>query len=179
MSNLCCDSARQREIHPVNHSMNKKLGASRRSQPRLRGLFFSDSEGSALVEMAVMLPLMMLIMTGIFSFSLLLFQQIQLTETVCNAGRYLAVARAAADPCASVYSAIQSAPGLSANPTIAITQNGTQIPTTCPYNTTTSTSYLIQGATANVSVISKSSLAVYGSAFKTFYLGSQISEIVQ
>jgi hypothetical protein len=121
----------------------------------------------------------MLIMTGIFSFSLLLFQQIQLTETVSNAGRYLAVARAASDPCASVYSAVQSAPGLSASPTITITQNGTQIPTTCPYNTSTSTSYLIQGATVNVSVVSTSGLAVYGSAFRTFHLGSQISEIVQ
>jgi Flp pilus assembly protein TadG len=136
-------------------------------------------EGSALVEMAVVLPLVMLIMTGIFSFSLLLFRQIQLTETVCNGGRYLAVARAAADPCASVYSAIQNSPGLGVNPTIAITQNGTTMPTTCPYNTTTNTSYLIQGATVNVSVVSTSGLAVYGSAFKTFYLGSQISEIVQ
>lgn len=162
--------------------MNKKAGASHRRQlllARLRGLCVFGSEGSSLVEMAVVLPLVMFIMTGIFSFSLLLFQQIQLTETVSNAGRFLAVARQASDPCASAYSAIQNAPGLSASPTISITQNGTQIPTSCPYNTSTNTSYLIQGATVNVSVISTSGLAVYGSSFKTFYLGSQISEIVQ
>ena len=136
-----------------------------------------DSEGSALVEMAILLPVMMLIMTGIFSFSLLLFQQIQLTETVCNAGRYLAVARQAPDPCATVTSAINSAPGLGANPTITITQNGTAIPTTCP--STATYSYLNQGATVKVSVISNSSLAVYGFSPTTFHLGSQISEIVQ
>lgn len=138
-----------------------------------------NDEGGALVEMAIMLPVMMLVMTGIFSFSILLFQQIQLTETVCNAGRYLAVARQAPDPCASAYSAINNAPGLGASPTITITQNGTQIPTTCPYNSTTNTSYLIQGATAKVSVISKGSLMVYGFSPTTFSLGSQISEIVQ
>jgi Flp pilus assembly protein TadG len=138
-----------------------------------------DSEGSALVEMAILLPVMMLIMTGIFSFSLLLFQQIQLTENVCNAGRYLAVARQAPDPCATVYSAINNAPGLGASPTITITQNGTAIPTTCPYNSTTNTSYLTQGATVKVSVIANSSLAVYGFRPTTFHLGSQIAEIVQ
>jgi len=139
----------------------------------------SSEEGSALVEMAILLPMMMLIMTGIFSFSLLLFQQIQLTETVCNAGRYLAVARAASDPCATAYSAINNAPGLGANPTITITQNGTALPTTCPYNTTTGVSYLTQGATVNVSVVSKGSLAVHGFTPGSFNLGSQISEIVQ
>jgi Flp pilus assembly protein TadG len=145
----------------------------------MKRLLSSDTEGSALVEMAVVLPVTMAIMTGIFSFSLLLFQQIQLTETVSNAGRYLAVARQDSDPCATVYSTIQNAPGLGANPTITITQNGTQIPTTCPYNTTTGTSYLIQSASVNVSVVSNSSLAVYGLSPTTFHLGSQISEIVQ
>lgn len=136
-------------------------------------------EGSALVEMAVVLPMVMLIMTGIFSFSLLLFQQIQLTETVCNAGRYLAVARQDADPCATVYNAINNAPGLGASPTITITQNGTAIPTTCPTTTTPVYSYLNPGATVRVAVVAKSSLAVYGFTPGAFNLGSQISEIVQ
>jgi len=137
------------------------------------------NEGSAIVEMALLLPIMMFIMTGIFSFSVLLFQEIQLTETVCNAGRYLAVARLAPDPCSTVTTAIQNAPGLSSNPTITITQNGTQIPSTCPYNATTNTSYLVQGATVKVSVVSKGFLAVLGFTPGPFSLGSQISEIVQ
>lgn len=147
---------------------------------RLRCFVAKDSEGGALVEMAVTLPLVMLIMTGIFSFSLLLFQEIQLTETVSNAGRYLAVARQAPDPCATVYNTINNTPGLfGTNPTITITQNGTQIPTTCPYNATTGTSYLIQGATANIAVSVSRGLALYGFSYRTLNIGSQVSEIVQ
>jgi Flp pilus assembly protein TadG len=161
--------------------MNHRLASYMRTwQSRVERRFHKDAEeGSALVEMAILLPLMMLIMTGIFSFSLLLFQQIQLTETVCNAGRYLAVARQAPDPCTTVYNAIDNAPGIGANPTISITQNGTALPTTCPYNSTTNTSYLIQGATVNVSVSSSNKLMVYGFSPTNFALGSQISEIVQ
>ncbi len=170
---LTCGRVRRARV------FNQLNGIASSAIQQLRAHLGGRSEGSALVEMALILPVMMLVMTGILSFSLLLFQQIQLTETVCNGGRYLAVARSAPDPCAGVYSAIQNAPGLSANPTITITQNGTQIPTTCPYNTTTSTSYLIEGATVNVSVVSKSSLAVYGFSPTSFSLGSQISEIVQ
>ncbi|HEY6491415.1 MAG: TadE family protein [Terracidiphilus sp.] len=144
---------------------------------RVRRFFSSDSEGNALVEMAVTLPVLMLVMTGIFSFSLLLFQQMQLTETVSNTGRYLAVARQAPDPCATALSSIQNAPGLSANPVISITQNGAALPSTCPTTPTSST--LITGATVNVSVKSTSSLAVYGSGLTNLYLTSQISEIVQ
>lgn len=61
-------------------------------------LFHSDSEGGALVEMAVTLPLIMLIMTGIFSFSMALYQKLQLAETVAAAGRQLAVDRGDHDP---------------------------------------------------------------------------------
>ena len=163
----------------MNDAYKVLVRVSRAKILGLRHRNADTDEGSALVEMAVLLPVMMLIMTGIFSFSLLLFQQIQLTETVCNAGRYLAIARKDSDPCATVYNAINNAPGLGASPTITINQNGTAIPTTCPYNTTTGASYLIQGATVNVSVISKSSLAVYGFRPTTFNLGSQILEIVQ
>jgi Flp pilus assembly protein TadG len=156
-------------------------GIARAATKRLRAHCGGRSEGSALIEMALMLPVVMLVMTGIFGFSLLLFQQIQLTETVSSAGHYLAVARLAADPCATVYNAINTAPGLPPNPTIAITQGTTSLPTTCPINTATNpaTTFLISGATVNVSVTSKSSLAVFGFSYQAFYLNSQISEIVQ
>jgi Flp pilus assembly protein TadG len=146
---------------------------------RLRASCAGRDEGSALIEMAVVLPLVMLVMTGIFSFSLLLFQQIQLTETVSNAGHYLAVARQAPDPCATAYGAINGAPGVGANLNVVISQNGTQLPTSCPYNTSNNTSTLIQGATANVAVTSKTGLALFGTSYSVLYLGSQISEIIQ
>jgi Flp pilus assembly protein TadG len=81
---------------------------------RVRRFINADSEGNALVEMAVTLPLIMLIMTGIFSFSMALYQKLQLAEAVAAAGRQLAVDRGSHDPCADVMNAIYNgAPGLS------------------------------------------------------------------
>src|SRR5579871_6740958 len=79
----------------------------------VRAFFGRDNEGGALVEMAVSLPIMLLIMTGIFSFSIALYQKLQLAEAVGNAGRMLAVDRGSQDPCADAATAIYAAaPGL-------------------------------------------------------------------
>ncbi len=80
----------------------------------VRAFFGRDNEGGALVEMAVSLPIMLLIMTGIFSFSVALYQKLQLAEGVSNAGRLIAIDRGANDPCQDATNAIYAAaPGLS------------------------------------------------------------------
>ena len=80
---------------------------------RLRGLFGTDSEGGALVEMAVTLPIVMAVMTGIFSFSIALYQKLQLAEAVSNAGHLLATDRGDTDPCTTATNAVYAAaPGL-------------------------------------------------------------------
>jgi len=145
---------------------------------RVYRFFHSDSEGGALVEMAVTLPLLMLIMTGIFSFSFTLYQKLQLAESVSNAGRYLATARGDTDPCATTISQIKSAaPGLSStNMTITLTDNGTALATTCP---ATGGSALTKGDNVIVKVVYPTSLSVYGFGYTSFNLTSQITEIVQ
>lgn len=142
---------------------------------RSRRFLVADSEGGALVEMAVTLPLVMIIMTGIFSFSFALYQKLQLAEAVSGAGHYLAIARGASDPCAITISSIYTgAPGLAAsNMTISLSQNGTALPTSCSGNT------LTKGANATVLVTYPTSLAVYGMPYASFNLSQQITEIVQ
>lgn len=141
----------------------------------------SDSEGGALVEMAVTLPLIMLIMTGIFSFSMALYQKLQLAEAVSNAGRYLATARGVDDPCARTINAVYDAsPGLSHDSkvmTITLTQDGTNLPATCPTTATSET--LTQGHNVSILVTYNTNLAVYGSGFSALNLQSQIAEVVQ
>lgn len=148
---------------------------------RIKRLLSSDSEGGALVEMAVTLPLIMLIMTGIFSFSMALYQKLQLAEAVSNGGHYLATARGAADPCAGAISAIYSAaPGLSHQSsvmTISMAQDGTALPTSCP--TTSKGGTLLQGHNASLLVTYNTSIAVYGMGFNAINLQSQIAEVVQ
>jgi hypothetical protein len=59
----------------------------------VRTVFGVDVQGGAPVEMAVSLPVVLLLMTGIFSFSTALYQKLQLAEAVSNAGRVLAAER--------------------------------------------------------------------------------------
>jgi Flp pilus assembly protein TadG len=166
----------------VDHSLTDIYGGSPVKTSlvsRVRGLLSSDSEGGAIVEMAVTLPLVMLILTGIVSFSFVLYQKLQLAEAVSNAGHYLATARGDTDPCANAIAAVQNAaPGLSPSQlTISLTQDGTALPTSCP--TTPSSSTLVHGSTASVSATYPTALSVYGSSYSSFNLVSQISEVVQ
>lgn len=159
---------------------------------RLQRVFHSDSEGSALVEMAVTLPLIMLIMTGIFSFSMALYQKLQLAEAVAAAGRQLAIDRGSHDPCADIQNAIDNgAPGLSKsvlNQGIVVTINGTTEPAgTCPGSGSTGPNADLEGAkgqNALVQVTYPTTLSVVniwggGSNFGKVNLISQVTEVVQ
>lgn len=160
---------------------------------RVRRFFHSDNEGGALVEMAVTLPLIMLVMTGIFSFSMALYQKLQLAEAVSAAGRQLAVDRGSHDPCADVTAAIDSgAPGLSQatlNQGLVIIINGKTetSPTSCPGSGTTGANTDLnsaQGDPVEVQVTYPTTLSVVniwggGSNFGSVNLISQVTEVVQ
>ncbi|HEX4285006.1 MAG TPA: TadE family protein [Terracidiphilus sp.] len=159
---------------------------------RIRRFLRSDSEGGALVEMAVTLPLIMLIMTGIFSFSMALYQKLQLAEAVAAAGRQLAVSRGSHDPCADVTNAIYNgAPGLdktSLNQGLVITINGhTETSASCPGPGATGANADLDGAegqNALVKVTYPTMLNVLniwgtGPGFGSVNLVSQVTEVVQ
>lgn len=159
---------------------------------RVRRFLHSDSEGGALVEMAVTLPLIMLIMTGIFSFSMALYQKLQLAEAVAAAGRQLAVDRGAHDPCADVQNAIDNgAPGLNQgtlNSGIVVIINGKTEPSgSCPGSGTTGASPDLesaQGNNAQIQVTYPITLSVFnmwgtGPGFGSVNLISQVTEVVQ
>jgi hypothetical protein len=159
---------------------------------RVRRFINADSEGNALVEMAVTLPLIMLIMTGIFSFSMALYQKLQLAEAVAAAGRQLAVDRGSHDPCADVQNAIDNgAPGLSQstlNPGIVVTINGITEPSgTCPGPGATGENADLQnakGLNAQIQVTYPTTLSVVnvwgnGQGLGSVNLISQVTEVVQ
>ncbi|HLY43762.1 MAG TPA: TadE/TadG family type IV pilus assembly protein [Terracidiphilus sp.] len=142
----------------------------------------SREEGGALVEMAVTLPLLMMVMTGIFSFSVAIYQKLQLAEVVSNGGRYLAVDRGDDDPCKTVANAIYSAaPGLSQNSmSLTFTINGVQTGPTCPGASGTSNANMVAGGTAQVEASYPCALGVYGANFSgACTLRSDITEVVQ
>lgn len=144
----------------------------------------SSTEGGALVEMAVVLPLLMVVMTGIFSFSIALYQKLQLAEAVGNAGRLLAVDRGAVDPCQDATNAIYAAaPGLQqGNLTITYSLDGANYGsgvTSCPGASGTANANMVQGQTATVVATYPTSISIYGASLGSFNLATQVTEVIQ
>lgn len=130
-------------------------------------------EGQALVEAALVLPMLLIVGTGILIFGIFMMQILSLTEGVGNAGRLLAVSGGVTlDPCATAATAVQnSAPLLkTSNLTYQITLNpGTgdvvYSGSSCSSSSTTTgaAGNLISGGTAKVRVsYSNCSLSFYG-----------------
>ena len=91
----------------------KTLDKNRTICARLIRFFSFGESGGALVEMALVMPVLLCLMTGIFSISTALYQKLQLAEALSSGGRVLAADRGATDPCADAVTAIDSAaPGL-------------------------------------------------------------------
>jgi len=149
-----------------------------------RKSMFSDEMGGALVEMAIALPIMMIMLTGIFSFSMALYQKLQLAEALSSGGRVLAADRGDIDPCQTATSAIiASAPGLQPsqlrlNYTIGGVNYGSGT-TSCPGSGSTANANMTAGGVAQIQASYPCSLSVYGRSFASCNLGYQISENVQ
>lgn len=91
-----------------------------------------------MVEMAIMLPVFMMIMTGIFSFGIAFSNQLTLTQAVGAGGQYLQqISATTTDPCQDTFNAIKGA-AQSLDPTkitVTVTLNGntpSQTGNTCP-----------------------------------------------
>ncbi len=143
-------------------------------------LIHKGDRGGALVEMAVTLPVIFLIMTGIFSFSIALYQKLELAQAVSVGSRFLATDRGDTDPCASTATKVYAAsPSLSQSAmtfTISLT-NGS---TTTTYSTPTcSGAVMTTGGSALLKVSYPCTLSVYGANFGSCTLATQVTEVVQ
>jgi Flp pilus assembly protein TadG len=146
---------------------------------RLRETFAHDQQGGALVETAVSMPIILLVMTGIFSFSVALHQKLALAEAVAAGGRTLAVARGETDPCQKTTDAIYAAaPTLNkSNLKISYVLDGAAVGsnvTTCPDNPN-----MTPGRTAQITATYPIAVSIYGKSFGNLSLQTQISEGIQ
>jgi Flp pilus assembly protein TadG len=149
----------------------------------LRGL---EQEGQAMVEMALVLPVLLLVVTGILTFGLAFNNYILLTEATSVGARTLAISRGeTTDPCAAAAAAVYAAAPMlvPANLTFSFVLNGaTYQGASCNSGSTTTgaAGNLKQGSYARVTVDYPCSLAVYGANYApNCSLQSQISELVQ
>lgn len=161
-----------------------QAGSETQSIPaRRRARFLVDEDGGPLVEFAMVLPMMIMVMTGIFYLGVGLAEYIQLTNATDIAAREISVSRGvsslAADPCNTGTTYFESAaPNLAtSNLTFTYTIGGTaHTGTSCTSLALTSAS---QGETAEVQVSYPVHLGIYGVGWSTVTLKSQTSEIIQ
>lgn len=142
--------------------------------------------GGAIVEIALTLPVVMLIMTGIFSFSIALYQKLQLAEAVSNGGRVLAAERGQTDPCADVAAQIwATTQGLTkSNLKLTFVLNGTTVVNAKTGSGVTCSGdggspYMVSGNTAQVLASYSVGVGVYGMSYMTIPINAQVTEVVQ
>ena len=145
-----------------------------------------DEEGSSLVELAVTLPVLLMIVTGLMTFGIAINNYLLLTDATNVGARQLAVSRGqTTDPCATVSAAVYAAAPLlkQANLTFKFTLNGTSYTgATCSSTSTTTgaAGNLTQGSTATVQVTYPCTLKIYNlNSFPSCTLNAQTSEMVQ
>ena len=151
----------------------------------LARLLCRDQKGQALVEFALSLPLLLLIISGIFAFGIAMHSYLELTEAVAVGGRLLAVSRGqTTDPCALTATAVSNAAPLltASNLSYTLVLNGTTYSgSSCSSSSTTSgaAGNLVQGSSATITVTYPVNLTVFGNLVPNINVTSQITELVQ
>jgi len=140
----------------------------RRSLVRgVRALLCGESQGSALVEIALALPILLSLLTAICAFGVGFNNQLTLVSAVGAGAQYLALIRTSTtDPCAATLTAIENAaPTLTPSSiSLKITMDGTTVTgPTCSGDQTD----LVQGQPITVSATYPCALPIYGSSFST------------
>jgi Flp pilus assembly protein TadG len=116
-------------------------------------------DGQALVEFALVLPILLMLATGITSFGLTFYRYITLTDAVRAGARTFSLGRGSPDPCTpAVQETVNSAdtPGVPV-PTVHLVVNG--IPENAPC---TSDANWIQGNQVTVTASIPYSLNIFG-----------------
>jgi Flp pilus assembly protein TadG len=147
---------------------------------------FRDERGQAMLEIALCLPVLLLLVTGIMVFGLAMNNYLMLTNATNTGVNQLAVYRGyTTDPCNTVATSVYAAaPNLNrANMTFNLTLNGTVYTgTSCSSSSTTTgaAANMVQGTRAVVNVTYPCNLVVYGKNFAPgCKLESQTSAVIQ
>ena len=158
----------------------------RKRTARLRALLGADAEGGALVEFALVAPVLLLLAMGIATAGVAMNNYLQLTNAVSVGARTLASAGGiTTDPCSTASSAvISAAPGLTqSNFTFSYTLNGTSYSGTTCSSSSTSTGAagnLATGTNATLTVTYPCNLTIFGVNYAPgCTLKGQATELVQ
>lgn len=159
---------------------SRRSSATRRSLlERTHTRLVSDSEGNTLVEFALVAPMLMAVMMGLFTCGIAFSNYVALTNAVDTGARLLAVSRGeTTDPCATTVAAIYAAaPQLTqANFTFTFVLNGNSYSgTSC----TAGAANLVTAEPAQVTATYPAQINLFGWTPSTLNLTAQTTELVQ
>jgi Flp pilus assembly protein TadG len=153
--------------------------AARSTSGRTRASLAHGDEGGALIEIALTLPVLLGVVTGICTFGIAFSNQLTLTQAVGSAGQYLAQIRTtSSNPCADAFTALKNAaPNLkSSSISMTVIMNGTT-PTQTGNSCSGAQTNLVQGSSVTVQASYPCTLAIYGVKFATgCQLTAQVTE---
>jgi Flp pilus assembly protein TadG len=137
----------------------------------------ANQDGNIIVEMALALPVLMLLFTGVMSFATAYGNQLQLTQAVGIGGEVLQQSRGSTtDPCKTTLTAIENAaPYLTASSiSLTLTMDGTKATgSSCSGDQVD----LVQGTPVTVQATYPCVLGIYNMKFTTTCtLSSQVTE---
>jgi len=183
IQNSICGKSSKGDCEKVCEPARSRGGSRGESAvARIRAILGSDAKGGSLVEFAITLPFVLMIMTGILTFSLALYQKLELAEAVGAGARLLATDRGDVDPCATAAAKIYAlAPSIhQSNLTLSFSLNGgTATGPSCPGPSGTQNTNMVQGKNAQVTATYPCFLAVYGLSLGSCQLYEQMTEVVQ
>jgi Flp pilus assembly protein TadG len=154
-------------VHGVNGMARSKRtsGATRFARERVLARLRSSDEGNALVEFTLVLPILLMVLLGIFVVGIAINNQLVLTNAVGAGANYLQQISSASqgqDPCALVTAQINAATTtFPSHPTITIKFNGATEPANCPVYLDT----VSRGTQLTVKGTYSCNLVIYGHDF--------------
>lgn len=163
-----------------------RFGESGRVRFGRLGRLAGEARGSALIEFALVVPMLLVLVTGICSFGLAFANYLMVTQAVGVGAQLLAISRGqTTDPCSTTATAVYNAAPLLSAASFSFTfvLNGTTYPGTSCSSTSTTTGAagnLVQGQPAEVTVTYPCSLVVFEKNYApTCSLKAQTTEVVQ
>jgi Flp pilus assembly protein TadG len=146
-----------------------------------RARFTACNSGQTLVEFSLALPLLLMVLTGIFAIAISLNNYLELTHAVNNGGKLLSVSRGQpGDLCQTATQAIANAAPLlnsaQISYTIVLTPQGG---TGSSYGSSCSSATLSTGETATVTATYPCTLAIYSFIAPSCTLKARATEFVQ
>ena len=138
-----------------------------------------NKRGGSFVEFTLVMPVLLLTMTGMVSFGFALHNDLMLTNAVNTGAQLLAISRGqTTDPCATAYTAIGgAAPSLKTGLSLTFVINGSTY--TATNTCTAGAANMVQGASAQVTATYPCTLGVFGMSFASCKLQAQITEFIQ